>query len=219
MTGVRRVALILGGTIAYLALPVLGWGGLVPFFSHPAFVVLVLAQLAAAFAAMFAPGGNLSPGVREDRSNRWVILAFTILGLLLGFLPAWTDRRDILTLDGDAIRWAGLVLFAAGGALRLWPVFILRDRFSGLVAIQPGHQLVTTGLYSVIRHPSYLGLLVNTLGWSLCFRSVVGLVLTAMLIPPLLARIRAEEGLLRDQFGAAYDAWRNRTSRMIPGLF
>ena len=36
--------------------------------------------------------------------------------------------------------------------------------------------------------------------------------------PPLLARIHAEERLLRAQFGAAYDAYRAGTSRMIPGL-
>jgi hypothetical protein len=41
---------------------------------------------------------------------------------------------------------------AAGGALRTWPVFVLSHRFSGLVAIQPGHTLVTSGVYGVIRH-------------------------------------------------------------------
>ena len=39
------------------------------------------------------------------------------------------------------------------------------------------------------------------------------------MIPPLLARIRAEERLLRAQFGAEYDAYRARTSRLIPGLY
>jgi protein-S-isoprenylcysteine O-methyltransferase Ste14 len=53
----------------------------------------------------------------------------------------------------------------------------------------------------------------------LAFRSGVGLLLTALLIPPLLARIRAEETLLRTQFGDAYDAYRSRTSRLIPGLY
>jgi protein-S-isoprenylcysteine O-methyltransferase Ste14 len=62
-----------------------------------------------------------------------------------------------------------------------WPVFVLGHRFSGLVAIQPGHALVTTGLYGAIRHASYLGLLVNSLGWSLAFRSGVGVMLTALL--------------------------------------
>ena len=56
--------------------------------------------------------------------------------------------------------------------MRIWPVFVLGHRFSGLVAIQPGHKLVTSGVYGVIRHPSYLGLLVNSLGWALAFRSI-----------------------------------------------
>src|SRR5208283_1137120 len=63
------------------------------------------------------------------------------------------------------------------------------------------------------------GLLVNSLGWGLAFRSGVGVLLTALIIPPLLARIRAEENLLRTQFGAAYDAFCARTWRLIPGLY
>jgi protein-S-isoprenylcysteine O-methyltransferase Ste14 len=96
---------------------------------------------------------------------------------------------------------------------------VLGQRFSGLVAIQPGHTLVTTGLYGVVRHPSHLGLLVNSLGWALAFRSGVGVLLTAFLIPPLVARMRAEERLLRSHFGGEYEAYRSRTSRLVPGVY
>jgi len=157
--------------------------------------------------------------VREDRSNRWVLAAFGLIGLLEAWLPAYTDRADVWTIDGDATRWLGVMLFAIGGALRIWPVFVLGDRFSGLVAIQPGHTLVTGGIYAVIRHPSYLGLLVNSLGWGLAFRSGIGVLLTALLVVPLLARINAEERLLHTQFGAEYDAYCARTSRLLPGLY
>jgi protein-S-isoprenylcysteine O-methyltransferase Ste14 len=206
------------GTLAFLGLAVLGWGGFAAFFSHPPLIALTIVVLVLAGVALFS-GGNVSPGVREDRANRWVLIAFSLLGLLAGYLPAYTDRMGFWTLDGDAIRWLGVALFAAGGALRLWPVFVLGRRFSGLVAIQPEHMLVTSGIYGVIRHPSYLGLLVNSLGWALAFRSGVGVLLTALLIPPLLARIRAEETLLRSQFGGEYDAYCRRTSRLIPGLY
>jgi len=175
--------------------------------------------LIALCAAALAAGGNLSPGVREDTSNRWVIGVFGVITLLLVFLPPWSDRKGIWIIDGDAIRWLGVALFAVGGALRLWPVFVLGDRFSGLVAIQPGHRLVTSGVYGVIRHPSYLGLLISSLGWGLAFRSWIGVLLAALLVPPLLARINAEERLLRSQFGDEYDAYRARTSRLIPGLY
>jgi protein-S-isoprenylcysteine O-methyltransferase Ste14 len=213
-----RLVLIVVGTAAYLGLAVLGWGGFGAFFSHPPLIALTIALFLLAGASVFA-GGNLSKGVREDRGNRWVIVAFALIGLAGAYLPAYTDRKEFWTIDGDTIRWIGVVLFAAGGALRLWPVFVLGHRFSGLVAIQPGHTLVTNGIYSVIRHPSYLGLLVNSLGWGLAFRSGVGVLLTALTVPPLLARIRAEEALLRTEFGDAYAAFCARTSRLIPGLY
>jgi protein-S-isoprenylcysteine O-methyltransferase Ste14 len=215
---ILRMILVGVGTAAYLGLAVLGWGGLEAFFSHPARLVLAIVLFAMAIVAAFA-GGNLSSGLREDRANRWVIAVFALVGLLEGYLPALTDRTGFWTLDGDMIRWLGLVLFAAGGALRIWPVFVLGYRFSGLVAIQAGHSLVTSGVYRVIRHPSYLGLLVSSLGWGLAFRSVVGIVLTALLIPVLVARMNAEERLLRANFGDEYDAYRARTSRLIPGVY
>jgi len=218
MRSAVRLALVVIGSCAYVGLAVLGWGGFRSFFSHPALIALVVVLFALSGVAFFA-GGNLSPGVREARSNRWVLPVFGIIGFLNAYLPAFTDRKELWTIDADTIRWLGVALFAAGGALRIWPVFVLGERFSGLVAIQPGHTLVTGGIYGVIRHPSYLGLLMNSLGWSLAFRSGLGLILTALLIPLLVARISAEENLLYSQFGDNYNAYRSHTWRLIPGIY
>jgi protein-S-isoprenylcysteine O-methyltransferase Ste14 len=168
-------------------------------------------------AALFS-GGNLSPGEREDRTNRWG--PRSVRGDRdAGGLSAGLHGKEIWTLDGDTIRWFGVTLFC-----RWWCAAPLASlcpwaSVQRLVAIQPGHTLVTTGIYRVIRHPSYLGLLVNSLGWALVFRSGVGVLLTALTILPLLARIRAEEALLRTQFGGEYDAYCSRTSRLIPRLY
>jgi len=207
-----------GGVLVYLGLAVLGWGGFGPFFSNSARIALAVATVAMVVAGLFS-SGNLSTGEREDRSNRWIIGAVGLIGLLSAWLPAYTDRKEFWVLDGDAVRWLGVVLYAGGGALRLWPVFVLGRRFSGLVAIQPGHELVTGGIYSRIRNPSYLGLLVMSLGWALAFRSGVGVLLAALIVPPLVARIRSEEKLLRAHFGKEYEAYCARTWRLIPGLY
>lgn len=204
--------------LVYLGLAIVGWGGIDAFFANPARTALVITTAMMAVAAFFS-SANLSTGEREDRSNRWVIGALGVIGLLSAWLPAYTDRKDFWTIDGDIVRWIGVVLYAAGGALRLWPVFVLGDRFSGLVAIQPGHTLVTEGIYRTIRNPSYLGLLVLSLGWALAFRSLAGVLLVALMIPPLIARIRSEEALLRSQFGEAYAAYCGRTWRLLPGLY
>jgi protein-S-isoprenylcysteine O-methyltransferase Ste14 len=206
------------GTLAYLGLAILGGGRMARFFSHPTRLLLVVITVVLTGAALFS-SGNLSPGEREDRSNRWVIIAFAAIGLLMAYLPSYTDRVGFWTSDGDAVRWLGVALFAAGGALRIWPVFVLGRRFSGLVAIQPGHKLVTSGVYGLVRHPSYLGLLINSLGWALAFRAGIGVLLTALTIVPVVARIRSEERLLRAQFGNEYDAYCDHTARLIPGLY
>ncbi|MDR6499953.1 methyltransferase family protein [Burkholderia sp. DN3021] len=219
MSVTRKVAVLSGvSTLVYLGLAVLGFGGFAAFFSHPPLIVIVVATLAMAVVAMFTEG-NLSAGERENRDNRWVLAAFAVSGFLLAYLPALTDRLDFWTLGGDTVRWFGVALYIAGGALRIWPVFVLGKRFSGLVAIQPGHTLVTDGIYRRIRNPSYLGLLVNSVGWALAFRSGVGVLLVALMTVPLVARIRSEEALLRSQFGAEYDAYCARTWRLLPGVY
>lgn len=205
-------------TLAYLGLAVWGMGGFAAFFSHAPLVVVVLATLVMAIASLFTEV-NLSSGEREDRANRWVLPAFGVIGLLSGFLPAYTDRIDFWTFGGEGVRWLGALLFIIGGALRLWPVFVLGNRFSGLVAIQPGHRLVTDGIYRKLRNPSYLGMLITAVGWALAFRSGVGLLLVALTMVPLMARIHAEEALLRAQFGSEYEAYCKRSWRLIPGIY
>src|SRR5882724_7529144 len=107
-----RLTLAMAASIAvYLGLAVLGWGGFAAFFAHPALTVLVIVTVALTVAALFA-GGNLSPGEREDRSNRWVLAAFAIIGLLDAYLPAYTDRVVL-----DARRRRGSL--ARGGSV--WP--------------------------------------------------------------------------------------------------
>jgi protein-S-isoprenylcysteine O-methyltransferase Ste14 len=215
---VQFAAVSVLSVLVFLGLAVGGAGGIAAFFSHPARTALVVVTLAATAAAAFT-SGNLSPGEREDRGNRWVIAALGFLGLLQAFVPAYTEREGIWVLDGDAVRWLGVALYTVGCILRLWPVFVLGNRFSGLVAIQPGHALVTTGVYRAIRHPSYLGLLVSVLGWVLAFRSGVGLILAALTVIPIVARIRSEEALLASQFPGEYEDYKARTSRLIPGVY
>ncbi|EPR44230.1 phospholipid methyltransferase [Desulfovibrio sp. X2] len=217
MISPRFALLAVASVLLYLGLAVLGWGGVAAFFADPARLALAAVTLALTGASLFS-GGTLSPGVREDRSNRWVIAVFSLLGLLLAWLPAYTDRLGFLTIDGDAVRWLGVILYTLGGALRLWPVFVLGNRFSALVAIQPGHRLVTDGIYGVVRNPSYLGVLVNALGWALAFRSLPGVLVAACFLPLLQARMRSEEKLLRAQFGSEYDAYCARTPRLVPDL-
>jgi protein-S-isoprenylcysteine O-methyltransferase Ste14 len=134
-------------------------------------------------------------------------------------VPPYCDRRNVWTTDGDTVRYLGLILFFAGCILRLAAAFALGRRFSGLVAIQPDHQLKTDGLYRYIRHPSYTGLLVAMIGWVLVFRSAIGLLLNIPLFLLLLSRMNDEEKFLETHFGAQYRTYCERTRRLIPFVY
>jgi hypothetical protein len=116
MTTPRLTLITIVATLAYLGLAILGWGGFAAFFSHPALIALTVVLFALSGVAL-SGGGNLSLGVREDRANRWAIVVFGLIGFVAAYLPAYTDRNGFWTLDGDALRWLGVVLFAAGGRI------------------------------------------------------------------------------------------------------
>ncbi len=204
--------------LALFATVIWAEGGVRVVLGEPPLLAFLAVSLVLFVAGSFTQG-NLSAGVREDRDNRWVIAAFAaltlgLLGVSLGF-----DRANILTLDGDGVRWLGVALYAIGGALRIAAVFVLGRRFSGLVAIQEGHSLKTDGLYARVRNPSYTGLLINAVGLALVFRSLPGVIFALTLIWPLVARMDAEERLLEETFGDEYRAYRARTARLIPGIY
>jgi protein-S-isoprenylcysteine O-methyltransferase Ste14 len=204
--------------VVLFAAVIVAEGGVRATLGNPPILAFLVVSLALFVAANFTQG-NLSAGVREDRDNRWVIAAFTVLSLGLLVVSIGFDRANILTIGGEAVRWLGVVLYAVGGTLRLAAVFVLGRRFSGLVAIQEGHKLVTDGLYARVRNPSYVGLLVSSVGLALVFRSLPGVILALLLIWPLIARMDAEERLLEDNFGDEYRRYRARTARLIPGVY
>lgn len=212
ITGIVAIAI-------QFALAIAGWKAWNEFFAHKPFQVLAWLSAALVVVAAFSGSSGLSSGKEEDRGNRWVLAVFFVLGFAEAYFSAYTDRIGFWTLDGNAMRWAGVAVCGIGGVLRLIPVFVLGRRFSGLVAIQEEHKLETHGIYGWVRNPSYLGLMVGSLGWALAFRSGVGVILTAALLVPLVARIHAEERLLRQHFGSEYKAYCARTWRLLPGVY
>jgi hypothetical protein len=110
-----KFTMIVVSVVLYAALAVWGWGSTRAFFSHTALVALIGVLLAVSVVSFFS-GGNLNSGIREDRGNRWVLLVFTILGIVDGYLPALTDRKDFWTIDGDATRWIGVAILPSAAS-------------------------------------------------------------------------------------------------------
>jgi protein-S-isoprenylcysteine O-methyltransferase Ste14 len=107
-----------------------------------------------------------------------------------------------------------------GLGVRAAAVVSLGRAFSANVALRDEQKLRTAGLYSVVRHPSYLGLEIVFL--ALALHSRTWACFAVVLVPPTLAvlyRIHVEESALRRAFGAEYDEYSRCTKRLIPGIY
>jgi protein-S-isoprenylcysteine O-methyltransferase Ste14 len=213
-----RVVVALALAAALHGIAILAWGDWRSFLSNPPRAIASLTGVAVSVATALS-GFNFSPGTREDRGNRWLFGTMALVAVSVAFLPPFMDRRSLLTIDGETARYAGAVLWVGGNVLRVAAMYTLGERFSALVAIQAGHELVTDGVYGVVRHPSYLGALLAVAGWALLFRSTVGLVLAAAAVRLAMARIAAEEALLRSHFGDEFVAYQRRTWRLVPFVY
>lgn len=216
----KNLIFSIGGTLPFLALVVWGWGDWRTFFSHPARIGIILLALAGAVAFGFSRSSSLGVGRREDPSSRWLFLPLIIVGIAFAWLPPRLDRLHLWTIDGDTIRYLGLIVTAIGGYIRVATVFELGPRFTIFVAVQPDHRLKTDGSYRFVRHPSYFGALLAMIGWALVFRSIAGLLLTGTMLILIIARIRAEENFLVREFGDQYRTYQQQTPcRLVPLIY
>ena len=205
--------------IIQLGLTILALGDWNSFFAQPARTWLVIGSFLLLILAWFSGSSGLSGGEKQSSASKTILYGFGLVLLLLTLVPPYCDRRDIWVIDGDVVRYFGLFLFFAGSLFRLAAVFVLGRRFSGLVAIQPDHQLKTDGLYRYIRHPSYAGLIASMIGLALIFRSAVGLIIVILLFLFLVSRMNDEERFLEAHFGEEYKNYRLKTSRLVPLIY
>ncbi|KAG0230105.1 hypothetical protein BGW41_002603 [Actinomortierella wolfii] len=125
-----------------------------------------------------------------------------------------------------------------GWQLRSWSFRTLDHFFTYELTIRPGHRLVTTGPYAYIRHPSYSGMLLTGMPWTV-FMLYQGpydvLVLPYTHVPMTLAmalmggilyfggflavRVTSEEKMLQAHFGAAWDDFARTRYRLVPFIF
>jgi len=204
--------------ISFILLAGYGFGSVHGMFADPARMTVCIGLFLLAILTPIC-GCNLSSGAQIDLSNDWIFAVMLVAGMAMGWSAAHCDRRNIYTCGGQAVRWTGVAIFGIGALLRVFSILTLGSRFTVWVALQTDHHLTTTGLYRLIRHPSYTGAALTVLGWAITFRSLIGVVLALIVLLPLLSRIGAEEQLLIEEFGDEYRQYQRRTWRLVPFVY
>jgi protein-S-isoprenylcysteine O-methyltransferase Ste14 len=148
------------------------------------------------------------------RGEGWVVIQGILLVAIAaaGSLgPAWDGAIRVVTSVG------GGLLVAAGFALAARGIRDLRDALTPLPYPRPDAEFVETGVYRLVRHPIYGGLVIMAAGWGLLTASPVALVGSVMLLGFFELKSRREEAWLERRF-AGYPAYRARTHRLIPWI-
>ena len=161
-------------------------------------------------------------GTAPRRADRLSLLGIVLaswagVGLGVSLAYAGVGTLGVFTVPAQI---AGLILLAAGIAVRSTAIAQLGRFHTPVVAIQAGHYVVDTGLYRHVRHPSYLGACIAFFGFGLGLGSWLSpLVLVGLLLAGYLYRIQVEERALLESLGDEYAAYQRRTYRLIPGLY
>jgi protein-S-isoprenylcysteine O-methyltransferase Ste14 len=156
--------------------------------------------------------------VTADRGSIWAVRASFGAGALLAALGA--HAVPSATLSRATWAWIGLVVMWLGIALRLWCFHTLGRYFTFTVQTSHDQPVIDRGPYSVVRHPSYLAILVIVTGVGLLIGNVVSLcALVVSVLCGVVYRIRVEDRALLAALGAPYRDYAATHQRLVPHVW
>ena len=165
---------------------------------------------------------------RRRPSKRKVARTFTVLntGLLyLGFLLVLLGRSVpgfpglLVVPQAIPIDVTGTVFAIIGVAFAIWSRQLLRDNWSGEVAIREGQQFIRSGPYVIVRHPIYAGMLLALLGTTLVSSTLGNLLGFVLAIISLWQKGCIEEQFLIVEFGEPYARYQREVKFLIPFIY
>jgi protein-S-isoprenylcysteine O-methyltransferase Ste14 len=116
--------------------------------------------------------------------------------------------------------YLGLAFIIIGMLIRLIAIKQLGRFFTVDVTIRKDHQLMQSGFYKYLRHPSYSGSILSFLGFGLSWNNWLGLVIVFVpIVFIFIYRIHVEEKVLTQQFGIVYSDYKSRSKRLIPFVY
>lgn len=156
----------------------------------------------------------------DDKYSGLVIsIGSTVLQLVafgLTFYAPW----NIAEPEVFVYFWAGLGLIVSGMLLRMHCWRVLGEFFTPTVTIAKEHKVVDKGAYKWVRHPSYSGAIMTSVGIGLAlgnFGSIAVMVVGTIAV--YIYRIEAEETALEGALGEAYAKFKSNRRRLIPFVY
>lgn len=149
------------------------------------------------------------------RGEGWVAFQLALFAAIM-FAPTVSQIADNGSLAG--LRMVGYGLLIAGLALVIVSSAFLGNSLTVFPRPKDDGSLKQHGVYALVRHPIYSGVILAALGGSLSALSPLGLALTAVLVVFFDRKSRREERWLVEKY-PDYPAYRQRVKRLIPWIY
>ena len=183
------------------------------FFLVAVYTILFLTQ----------PDVSIKDTRRSSKTDRYSVIVILVAAALsqIVMVIEWGYFNNKLKVF-EYWLWplTGFIFLVSGTIFRIWSIQTLGRFFTATVQLKEGHQIVKTGPYAFVRHPSYLGSHVAIIGSGLFLQTTIGTLFAAFIM--YLAyrlRIRVEEQALVKAFGVQYTEYQRSTKRLIPLLW
>jgi protein-S-isoprenylcysteine O-methyltransferase Ste14 len=187
---------------------------LVSAFAETVCIMSVLSVYAARIVELRTRRDTLAGPIRENATLRVFVLTGTLMcvGSIAEFLRVAPPFRPAVCAAG----WAAAI---ASFWLRRVSIRALGKFWSLHVEIRREHELVLSGPYRWMRHPTYLSMVLELASIGLLLQAVLSSVAAlALFVPTVLWRIRIEEDALVQKFGGAYTEYQRTTPALFPRL-
>jgi protein-S-isoprenylcysteine O-methyltransferase Ste14 len=145
-----------------------------------------------------------------------ITIAFLTMGAMivvsaLDFRFGWSSVPAAVSVVGDALVAVGLLIAM---------ITTIQNGYAAAnIKVESAQTVVSTGVYSVVRHPMYFGNVVLMIGIPLALGSYWGLLATVLAVPILALRIDDEEKMLRQELDG-YDEYTKKVHyRLVPGVW
>ncbi len=211
----KKIVLSIISNIIMVFLPLLGNPSLI---LNPKIIVIIIGSVC---VWLTQPAFSVAETSEKKQSDKFSVILILSMSLISGVVPI----LDWAYFNGDKNNFSwmtvtGVIMIVTGVLFRAWSVRTLGKYFTPTVQIKDEHQLIRSGPYRIIRHPSYFAAFLSMAGAAVLLESLTGIAVTVIAMSfAYYVRIGIEEQKLIEHFGNRYREYMLDTKRIIPFVF
>lgn len=187
---------------------------------HPCIILIMVAIIVVWMTQPAVTKEDALKNQSNDQNSVWLILALSSVSIVAPIVEWAYFDLGFRRTDFEVCQGVGLMSIIGGVALRLWAIRTLGDFFTATVQVQKHLRVITSGPYTWIRHPSYLGAYLAFMGCATLLEAWAALAVAMVCMGVAYHfRIEAEEKTLVHAFGKEYRIYQNHSWRLIPCIW